>query len=357
VAIDLGEAYAPGPSAPAPSAPERPAAPKTPCRHVSPWPDRLCRTAKPTPQRVHRRQERLARVIATGVGTTSPHDPTTISGVFAGNFDWHSAVHGHWALLSIARVTRNATLERQTVARLTETALRRERARLAAHPTFEMPYGRAWLLLLLDELERRPRRPAVVAALRRDTEQALLGWLRRTPYPEGNNQPGSCGFQATHGSWLCAYLLFVLSRPRSAATKRQLRVLRRAKLEPQRSRLAQVVHGPGDFLYLPALQAVVDRVDPAGPRPVPAYPLTPSPSLACPPLDATNAHSSGAAVVHLWPYALQTRAGLDRACGRYHTRLAELFSRPDHWAENFPHVSHWVPQFIWMALWLEAGRP
>jgi hypothetical protein len=291
-----------------------------------------------------------------GIGTPSPHDAATVTGVFDGNYDWHSAVHGHWALLSMARVTRHRTLEADVMARLTDTALRRERSRLAADPAFEMPYGRAWLLLLLSELARRPGAPAVIADLRQDTERALLAWLRSTPYPEGSTKPGSLGFSAVHNSWPFAYLLMVLSRPRSDATRQALRTLRRTTLEPQRARLPAVVHGSGDFLYLPAVQAVIDRVDPASPRLVPAYPPVRSDTLACP-IDSTNSHSAGAAVVHLWPYAIQTRAGRDRACSRYYTRLAEIFNRPDQWADSFRHVSHWVPQFIWMAMWLEAGRP
>lgn len=306
---------------------------------------------------MRRRRARLREVMRRGIRTRSPHDATTVTGVFDGDYDWHSAVHGHWALLSMARVTRHQALEAETMARLTDAALRRERGRLAASPGFEMPYGRAWLLLLLSELSRRPGAPAVVAYLRRDTERALLAWLQSSPYPEGSTRPGSQGFSAVHDSWLFAYLLFVLSRPQAAATKQALRNLRRTKLEPARVRLPSVVHGSGDFLYLPAVQAVIDRVDPASPRMVAAYPPVPSPSLACPPIDSTNAHSAGAGVVHLWPYAIQTRAGRDRACSRYYTRLAEIVNRPDQWADSFRHVSHWVPQFIWMAMWLEAGRP
>jgi hypothetical protein len=34
-----------------------------------------------------------------------------------------------------------------------------------------------------------------------------------------------------------------------------------------------------------------------------------------------------------------------------------MFSRTDHWADSFDHVAHWVPQFMWMGMWLAAGRP
>jgi hypothetical protein len=337
--------------------------PPTPCAYTSPWPDRPCPGAAPTPQVVSARRVKLRNVIWHGIRATSPHeqhppgDPKSVAGVFDGEYDWHSAVHGHWALLSMARVTRQTALETKLRQRLTDAALRRERTRLAMNPAFEMPYGRAWLLLLLSELSRQSWAPPAVAPLRRDTELALLAWLRATPYPEGSKNPGSLGFLATHDSWLFAYLLFVLSRSPSTKTQNDLARLRRTILEPQRTKLAKVVHAATDFLFLPAIQAVIDRVDPASPRLIPVYPLAPSPVLACPPLNGTTAHSAGAAVVHLWPYAIQTRANKAAACSRYHTRMAEMFSRTDQWAQPFDLVSHWVPQFLWMAMWLEAGRP
>jgi hypothetical protein len=69
-----------------------------------------------------------------------------------------------------------------------------------------------------------------------------------------------------------------------------------------------------------------------------------------------NAHAAGAAVVSIWPHAVESARNV-KACSRYHARLNEMFSRMDQWADSFDHVSHWVPQFMWLAMWLEAGRP
>ncbi len=71
--------------------------------------------------------------------------------VFHGCYDWHSAVHGHWALLRIARVTGEARLAELVDARLTPQALATELALLREQPAFELPYGRAWLLRLAIE--------------------------------------------------------------------------------------------------------------------------------------------------------------------------------------------------------------
>ena len=79
--------------------------------------------------------------------------------LFHGCVDWHSAVHGHWALLFGARGGAKALEPRlggelgaTVAARLTRAALDRELAFLKAGDAkgrgFEMPYGRAWFLQL-----------------------------------------------------------------------------------------------------------------------------------------------------------------------------------------------------------------
>ncbi|HEU5323320.1 MAG TPA: DUF2891 family protein, partial [Methylomirabilota bacterium] len=289
------------------------------------------------------------------ITTTKPHARTSGgAGPFTGSFDWHSAVHAHWALLSIARVTNDATLETLLGRRLTDSALEAERKFLKGQAGFEVPYGRAWLLLLLHEMTLRVRRPRAVAALRADTEAAVLDWLERSPYPEGGTGAAPV-FNAAHDSWLFAYLLVALSTPGKAVTER-MRKLRQGKLEPARAKLAKATHSPTDFLYLPAVQALVDRFDPTSTAASP-YPVAPSPPLADPPLTDGNAHSAGAVLVRIWPYALHKMNVDAKACARFHARMNEMFSRPDHWADSFELVAHWVPQFMWMAVWLEAGRP
>jgi len=72
--------------------------------------------------------------------------------VFHGCYDWHSAVHGHWALMRIARATgRHAREAAWVVASLGREGLASEQADLERDVAFEMPYGRAWFLRLAIE--------------------------------------------------------------------------------------------------------------------------------------------------------------------------------------------------------------
>jgi hypothetical protein len=67
---------------------------------------------------------------------------------FNGCVDWHSAVHGVWALIAYQRATGDAQYSSLVASILNRAALCAEREDLARSPQFEMPYGRAWFLRL-----------------------------------------------------------------------------------------------------------------------------------------------------------------------------------------------------------------
>ncbi len=76
--------------------------------------------------------------------------------VFYGCFDWHSAVHSHWCLIRQLRLFEEHPDEAAIVGsiseRFTAENVEREIAYLDDHPSFEKPYGWAWLLRLAAEL-------------------------------------------------------------------------------------------------------------------------------------------------------------------------------------------------------------
>lgn len=108
---------------------------------------------------------------------------------FYGAYDWHSSVHMHWLLMRMLRDHPGQidvpAVTRALDAHLTPGALRAEAGYLLAHPSFERPYGWAWLLALVAEsaapgLERwsgalAPAAPAVA--------ELILDWLPKARYP------------------------------------------------------------------------------------------------------------------------------------------------------------------------------
>ncbi len=73
--------------------------------------------------------------------------------VFHGCYDWHSSVHAHWAVLRADREGSRSRPSRATHVheRLSEAEMAKVADDLRADPSFESPYGRAWLLRLVTE--------------------------------------------------------------------------------------------------------------------------------------------------------------------------------------------------------------
>jgi hypothetical protein len=108
--------------------------------------------------------------------------------IFFGCYDWHSAVHSHWALVRLGRAD-------VVAARVTPDAVARELAYLAPRPRFELPYGLAWVLLLCAEAARaHPGLRAALAPLEAVARDRILGWARSLPAPIRAGEHSSSAF-------------------------------------------------------------------------------------------------------------------------------------------------------------------
>lgn len=76
--------------------------------------------------------------------------------LFHGCYDWHSSVHGHWALFRMDLAGSGMYHDEVVRAsrRFTEERISSVIDELEQAPRFEMPYGRAWLLKLVVEYEK-----------------------------------------------------------------------------------------------------------------------------------------------------------------------------------------------------------
>jgi hypothetical protein len=308
---------------------------------------------------------RLAATIEQTIGTTSPHaDRVGPTGLFAGNFDYHSAVHAHWAITSLSRVTGDAAASARALGRLSERSLAAEWAFLqqSANAAFELPYGRAWFVLLLSELAANAGRGTRAAhALREDAERQLLGWL------EGNTS--AAGDEATigqHQSWLFAFLLLVMSGPvlpgaglRIDALYNTVVASRRAGWRARTSPRTPTLSNPGeDFLHVPAIIDTLDILRGGTPF-LTAATFAPSRIATLP-----AGHMVGLEMTRLWPVALLARRD-PAMCAFLQRCMSEWLHHPEHWemgpatpapswSARFQNNSHWTPQFLWMALKLRC---
>ena len=111
----------------------------------------------------------------------------TLSPVFHGCVDWHSSVHGYWALLRAAKYTKNKKCLDFAMDAVTSPALAQERAFLKANKSFEMPYGRAWFLRLAIEFETISMLPTL-RPMADEIAQSLVAFYRHNPPSPGTGE-------------------------------------------------------------------------------------------------------------------------------------------------------------------------
>jgi hypothetical protein len=120
--------------------------------------------------------------------------PRELTPAFYGSFDWHSAVHGHWALARLARLLPDSPAEARARAglerSLTSANIVREVAYVSApgRAGFERPYGLAWVLQLCAELrewqdESAARWQVALEPLEGVCMEHLRTWLPKLPWP------------------------------------------------------------------------------------------------------------------------------------------------------------------------------
>jgi len=141
---------------------------------------------------VHREYpNKISHVMQSANDVRAPHELTP---VFYGCFDWHSAVHGHWMLTRLLNVDKDIPLRAEIVQALDQSFTKENFDQELAYYTqagrasFERPYGIAWFLQLVSELEQSDIQALQeFRELMRPLEQAIVeqikAWLPKLVYP------------------------------------------------------------------------------------------------------------------------------------------------------------------------------
>ena len=293
--------------------------------------------------------DELKRIIYADLVRVEPHCFTDVGAgaIFTGSFDWHSSVHAHWALLSMARLTNDALLRGKLLSRLTPENLEAERTFLdsAENLEFEMPYGRAWLLLMLAELSKHKKNnDLLIDSFRQELEQQLTLWL------EQNSISNEVILNGSYQPWLFIFLLIQFSQPKPEILHR-LEALR-SKIENVREAINTTQPEESGFLYLPAILYLIDQTKELREKDF-CYRDDMTPQFNQD-LTFKNCHQAGMNIVRLWPYALEQP--VNGGGSRFVKGLEIILSQPNQWKGSFELISHWVPQFIWLGLMLEQGE-
>ena len=141
---------------------------------------------------VHRQYpNKISHVLQSDQDARTPRELTP---VFYGCFDWHSSVHGHWLLTRILTTNPDSVLADEIRTALATSFTAENFAGELAYYSgegrnaFERPYGIAWYLQLVAELEQSD--DAELSAMRellRPLEDAIVAktraWLPNLSYP------------------------------------------------------------------------------------------------------------------------------------------------------------------------------
>jgi len=138
-----------------------------------------------------------------GVRELAP--PRQLTPSFGGAYDWHSAVHSHWAVIRAARMCPDAPwgarVRAVLASSLSEANLAAEEAFLrgSGREGWERPYGMAWLLQLAAELHTwddaaGQRWSALVEPLETLASTRMLAWLEKLPWPVRSGEHSQSAF-------------------------------------------------------------------------------------------------------------------------------------------------------------------
>lgn len=284
----------------------------------------------------------LAKVIARCVAR---HD--TRHDAFHGCIDWHSAVHGTWALIAYMRLTgdmRHAPLVAQS---LSPGLLARERTLLAAKPDFEMPYGRAWLLRLAREHELAFGN----GALRPIAEDALASLLayygRHPPSPRRGSYHSD--------SWALINMHEYASWTRNSAALQTIRGWVEGRFVTYEGTCSYDVES-GHFMAVCTNWAwLVSLVLEPGQLETWARAFFAKAGLPRPVTQPINWHHHGLNFSRAWGlwglYSASRTAAMRQAyLAAYTAHLRATYERPSQWRGSYLGVAHWVPQFGMLAL-------
>ncbi|MEY9995368.1 hypothetical protein ABIE67_007400 [Streptomyces sp. V4I8] len=284
----------------------------------------------------------MLSAFAAVVGTALQRRDTEHRG-FHGCLDWHSAVHGTYALFAIARLTGDAT-HRDLALHATggardidaETAVLR-----AGHLAHEVPYGAAWVLHL-DLEARRAGIPAFNELA--DVAALLVADHLRDSAPDASAARSPAYRSAI---WATSALLAWASRcgqgPRLATAEESARRILAAR--PRGDRRAPGFFSPEHLTAVLALQC--------GLRGAAAEPYARPVERTAPLTRARirTAHEGGLNFSRSWGcYAAWLMTGRPHHRADYVRLLTTHFALPALWRDDYDAFAHWVPQFGTFAL-------
>jgi hypothetical protein len=268
---------------------------------------------------------------------------------FHGCVDWHSSVHGVWALLAYTWMTGDQRYRELVQAQLDPALLEQERVYLNANPSFEMPYGRAWFLRLATD-HQRAFQDERLSALADNVAQSLMDYYTRI-----EPDPLSTAYDSATWALINLFdfgqarrdqeiLAFVQEKVRAHYLGRAVCPLQEVEVAPREfmavctnwAWLVGMVTAQNEFKVF-----VGDFLPPA----LKMEPIT----------DEASIHQAGLNFSRAWGlWNVYRLTGETRFLEAYLGHFRATFERPQIWQGDYRSHAHWVAQFGMLALAVTA---
>lgn len=172
--------------------------------HAELTPERAADFVRISLECLHREYPNVVQhVMESGADVLTPRQ---MHPAFFGCFDWHSAVHNHWALIRLIRFFPDEPFVAPVVEAVSRSLTKEnivgelDYLSVPARVGFEIPYGMAWLLQLTAELREAAANEtfagwlAVLEPLERLARDRFADWLRKLPLPIRSGEHSQSAF-------------------------------------------------------------------------------------------------------------------------------------------------------------------
>jgi hypothetical protein len=293
----------------------------------------------------------FATVIATSVRRVDNAHPA-----FHGCFDWHSAVHGTYALLAVSRLTGNSTFVETALSQTRPVAVAAEVTALASGQLdHEIPYGLAWVLILDAEAARSD--VEVFGALATSARDRLITHLDGLA-GDGTLTAGAANEEYPNAIWpSIALRRWGLARGDAFAVDAADRAAGPI-LDAFSGRGEPAAPMAGRGFFSPVHLAVLLAADLGGANV--AEVLTGA-GFAADVLTAEQeptVHSAGLNFSRAWgTYGAWRSTGEPRWLDATARLIRGHAARPERWHDDYARYAHWIPQFGVFAVAETVDRP
>ena len=294
------------------------------------------------------KKERIGRALSEPIvdciGRRDTNHP-----VFHGCIDWHSSVHGHWALMALSRGISNFSLSGSVREAFVGDGIAREMEHLARRSTFEMPYGWAWFLRLAIE-HIRVKKSDSIRKYADPILRSLMSYF-------GNKGVDLYSTNYSSATWALTNMLDYASQVDLETERKEILTRVRKELdhwefdcsyERERGRFMAICTNIA-LLASRALSAEEFR------RWASLYQTRIGlPKAVSEPI---SPHHHGLNFSRAWGlWELYAATGLLEFADAYSAHFLETMNEPSQWKGNYQRVGHWVAQFGVFALQPLFGR-